>query len=986
MSRIRPTHGVALLSISLAIVALLIAPVGVLGASARVAGLPTHAAAATHSGSAAFGAVLLGARPASPVSAGGRVYQTLTSQFPGAAQNDRIAADNATDTVYSVSVSSTLVTAYNATTGTVLRSILLTNDTAYGQGFDIAYDNRSGELYVGMEYYDGTEYVGLVAVLDAATFHWITNITFASSGVPSFLPYRELYDYGTNQLLVENESTQDQFAVNVTTNTLATFLENPCSLPSSSGCTSEWGMFEWEYFGLGTIVVVPSGSAYADVVLLGGTPALDVVDGGFDVASFNGFLVGPGAYSAITGDVYFLNATGNGTILAFNNTGSYLGMAQEGAATPYALVSDPSTGWLVLAAGNTTGTGDQLYGIDPVSGVIFWETSNASEPWYDAITDLVPFDAPNGTGYVTTSGSYSVAAGELVLLPASGPPYAVVVTTYPASPDDWFDLVADPATGMFYEIGSGPNELVALHETTGVIAWTAPFPGGAQGEWVTPDAADGAVYASGSDGVWAYSATTGALLGTLPLSFNPEYDAFGFGHLLYVTDTVNETIQAYSTAGGPGTFVWAATIQLAPNSDPCSLSASPVAEVVADLSCFLGNITQIDTVASHGTVLNVSGSPQGYAANFNASGALFVGNESFGGLGIQVYSAGTWAKVRFLPSPIAVNALDFVPQLNAVLVANDSAGPGGPLALLNATTGAVLATFHVPGQIGYPAVDPATGALAATTESGEMFLANLVALPSAVSGLNAHGGNTTLNVSWTAATGPSGFPVTSYDVYTSSSASGPWTSAGTTTTTSLSVSGLTDGTTYYTTVRATGGSGTGPSVSPVSGVPLGVPYPPGGVTTGATTTSTVALTWQAPSNTGGASITGYTVLYATSTTGPWTSLSAGTGTSATVSSLSSGTTYYFEVEAANSVGTSHPSASASAPTAHSGGLLGSGSSGSNLLLIGAGIVILIVVIAAVALLMMRRGKTGGGSGGPATPPSGAVGAPGSPPAPPPGAA
>jgi hypothetical protein len=986
MRRIRPAHGVALLSISLAIVALLIAPVGILGGSSRATNTAAAPAAASHSAAASRGSSAPSAGPALAVTAGNRVYQTHASAFPGVSQDARIAPDNATGIIYSVSTSTSLVTAYNSTTGVLLRSTLLSNDSVDAVGMDIAYDNISGALYVGLYYNTVNGSVGFIAVLDAATFHGITNISFADSGVPTFLPYRELFDYRTNQLAVENASTQDTFTVNVTTNTLATFLEVPCSEPSDTGCTSYWGMFWMDAANVGWLLILPSGAGYCYSIVLQTNLTYDAVEPGIN-DTVNGFLFGPGAFSPLTDDVYFMNATGNGTLAEYNQSGFYLGEASVGAAAPYAMVTDPSTGWLVLAAGNSSGYGDQLYGISPISGVVFWETSNSSLPWYVTITELVPFDAPNGTGYVTTAGTTSASTSELVLLPPTGPPYAVVVTTYASIPDDWFSVAADPATGMFYEVANNPDELVALQETTGAVAWVAPFPGAVDGQWAAVDATDGVVYVAGTDAVWAFSVTTGTLLGTLVLPFTPYYDAFGFGHLLYLTDVGNETIQAYSTAGGPGTFAWFATIQLAALSDPCSLSASPVAEVVADLSCGFGNIAQIDTVASHGTVLNVSGNSNGYAANFNATGALFVGNETYGGYGVQVYSAGTWAKVRFLPAPFAVNALDFDPLLNALLVANGSAGPQGPLALINATTGATLAMFRVPAPLGYPAVDPATGALVTTSGSGEALLANLVALPSAVSGLVVHGGNASLNVSWTAATGPSGFPITSYDVSTSASALGPWTSAGTATTTSTTLPGLTDGTTYFVTVRAVGASGMGPSVSPVSGVPLGTPYPPSGVTTGATTTSSVALTWQAPANTGGASITGYTVLYATSSSGPWTSLAAGTTSSTTVSSLSSGTTYYFEVEAANSVGTGHPSSAASASTTHSGsgGLLGSGSGGSSLLLIGVGIVLVILVIAAVAFVMMRKGKTGG-SGAPATPPSGAVGGTESPPAPPPGAA
>jgi hypothetical protein len=62
-------------------------------------------------------------------------------------------------------------------------------------------------------------------------------------------------------------------------------------------------------------------------------------------------------------------------------------------------------------------------------------------------------------------------------------------------------------------------------------------------------------------------------------------------------------------------------------------------------------------------------------------------------------------------------------------------------------------------------------------------------------------------------------------------------------------------------------------------------------------TAQVTLTWAAPAATGGSAITGYTV--ATSPGGTTTV----TGTSATITGLTSGTAYTFTVTANNGVGT-----------------------------------------------------------------------------------
>jgi fibronectin type III domain protein len=1005
MSRMRPFQGALALTIVFAVVALMVVPAGTMRPG-NSTGAVSHRSSPGATGperSTGFvsshvapAAPVPGARPAVPVPVGNRVYQTHASAFPGVVQSGRIATDLATGTVYSVSQTSALITAYNGMTGILLRSMLFTDERGNPHGTDIALDNLSHTLYVSVQ--NGP--VAQVDVIDATTFAFVTNITFANSTDPTFAPYRELFDYRTPQLLLENTTNQDVFSVNVATNTLAAFLPVSCAGYQPLGCTSVFGMFFMDSV-VGWLAIVPAGSGYCWSIVLGTTAALDVVASGFNGTVPN-YLFGPGTYSAFTTDTYFANYSGDGTVVAFNQSGVYIGKVPTGAATPLALLVDPATDVMALSCQNASGAGDLLTGIDPVSGLVVWSTSNSSLPSYESASELAVLDAANGTGYFTTSGTYGSTA-ELVLLLLSTP-YAVVVTTYSSAPSSSSYVAADPAVGLVYELTGGPSDVVAVSEATGAVQWTVKFADTVSLDWLAVDSVGGAVYVATNSGpngeIWVLAPSTGAYLGALPTTFAPNYDAFGFGHLLYLTDGNNNTIQVYSTAGAPGTLTWSATIQLAANSGPCSLSASPVAEVVADLSCgSLGAIVQISTVAAHTTVKNVSGSPQGFAANFNASGDLYVGNVGAFNTSVQVYTAGTWATGRLLPSPIPVDFVDFVPGLNAVLVSSYPVGASanGPIAVLNASTGAVLGTFRTPGPIGAPAVDPASGTIVATSSAAEMLIANLVATPSAVSGLGAQGGNGTLNVSWSAATAPGGFPVSTYDISTSSASTGPWTGAGSTSTTTFSVTGLTDGTTYYVTVRALGTSGNGPNAAPVSAVPLGVPYPPTGLIASAPTTSSVALSWHTPSVTDGAAVTGYTVLYARSATGPWTAVSGGSGTSATVSSLSAGTTYFFQVEATNSVGTGHPSASASASTSSSsgsGGTLG-GAGGSTWWLIGAAIALVLIVIGVAAFLMMRRGRPGrsvssaptgppsGAIGAPEGPPPGAMGGPGSPPPPPP---
>jgi hypothetical protein len=109
-------------------------------------------------------------------------------------------------------------------------------------------------------------------------------------------------------------------------------------------------------------------------------------------------------------------------------------------------------------------------------------------------------------------------------------------------------------------------------------------------------------------------------------------------------------------------------------------------------------------------------------------------------------------------------------------------------------------------------------------------------------------------------------------------------------------------------------------VGPVGWVASGTPTAPAQVTGLSATpgSAQVALSWTAPSS-GGSAITDYTVQYrVTSVGGAWSTFShtAGTATSRTVTGLTNGTGYDFQVAAVNSVGTgTYSSTIAATPTA-----------------------------------------------------------------------
>src|SRR5262249_14453006 len=129
----------------------------------------------------------------------------------------------------------------------------------------------------------------------------------------------------------------------------------------------------------------------------------------------------------------------------------------------------------------------------------------------------------------------------------------------------------------------------------------------------------------------------------------------------------------------------------------------------------------------------------------------------------------------------------------------------------------------------------------------------------------------------------------------------------------VTVTGLVNGTTYYFRMTAVNKVGEGPASNEVPAIPRTVPGAPAGLTA-TPGNSKVTLAWTPPAS-GGAPITGYIIYEGTSPggeTGTPVNGSPVTANSYTITGLTNGTTYYFEVAAANAAGLSPLSGEASA--------------------------------------------------------------------------
>jgi len=169
-------------------------------------------------------------------------------------------------------------------------------------------------------------------------------------------------------------------------------------------------------------------------------------------------------------------------------------------------------------------------------------------------------------------------------------------------------------------------------------------------------------------------------------------------------------------------------------------------------------------------------------------------------------------------------------------------------------------------------------------------------VPGAPTAVTAVPGNGFAIVSFTAPVSTGGAAISGYTV---TSSPGGVTGTGTSTDRSITVNGLSNGTSYIFTVTATNVAGIGaPSSSSLAVTPRTVPGAPTGVSAIREEASAI-VSFTAPAFDGGAAITGYTAI---SIPGGFT----GTGTSSpiTVTGLTEGTSYTFMVMATNEVGNS----------------------------------------------------------------------------------
>ena len=180
-------------------------------------------------------------------------------------------------------------------------------------------------------------------------------------------------------------------------------------------------------------------------------------------------------------------------------------------------------------------------------------------------------------------------------------------------------------------------------------------------------------------------------------------------------------------------------------------------------------------------------------------------------------------------------------------------------------------------------------------------------------------GNTQLAALWTATTN-NGSAITDYDVRYKESATTTWKewdANATSTTPSVTITGLTNGTAYDVQARATNAVGDGAWSDTATGTPATTPSAPSAPTLTAGASASMTAGWSAPSSDGGSPVTAYEVRYSSDSGANWSSANVTVNfaaRTATITGLAGGSSYVAQVRAVNARGNGAWSASSASLT------------------------------------------------------------------------
>ena len=892
----------------------------------------------------------------------GHYYDVTDRITEGVGPANFVAVDPESGVVFAASRYGGEVTAFGEANETLFRFVNL-NPNGLIETFDL--DTLHHLIWIGVQpekAYYGYTGDSFVWGLDENTFALRVTIPLFPGSAHPFGPSRGLFVPESGKLYLQNGSGAVA-VLNTSTDLVAPVI--PVPFPGSYGT----GL---SFYSNGSNSFVIAGVGQGGWFSISLTN--DTMIGSYPFSS--SVYLGEPAADPPNGYVWFRNASADGLVKFYPN-GSFGGSYPLNTST-YGLTVFPSLNTMVFSS-SVGAVGDVVISMNALNlQVVGWRPTGSQPSEY-------AFDS--ATASVVTGGYDNGSLLNLQLYNLT------VLHRYPAFPSFRGSTAVDPARGRYFVGELDPASITGYNESNGSAVWRTA------GGWVANatgwsqdiDPRAGVLYSTSQGSrlqLLEFSEDNGSFLRNLSLAQH-EYSSG-----LWIDPEHRILYASYVGFGNPGVIVYDLTgaavlrnITLPSWFDVCGGNVNPATTSLYLQSCGAqDNVSELSGTNFTRFALHDLPSGRNYP-NYvshdiavNASGYGFVPTSGGRTANLSILAPGRPAQDRLLALPNGLNANSVAVDDPAGLLYVDSSPFEGadPIGVYDESTLAPLGNLTQPIATTNLAVDPLTSTvISPLVWSSQIVTLRAIPVPASPTLLNLTPGNDSLTARWAPSPVAEGFAIDGYDVSVSSDAGQTWAVAARPVGPSVRLDGLVDGTSYLVRVAAFGVGGTSPWSAVATATPVGVPYPPTGLTLAPSGSTGISVSWSPPTVTGGLPILNYTVQYRAGT-GAWTEVSAGPASRASLTGLEAGTAYTVRVVAWNRAGNSSPSAEAQlVPGETASGLFG--------VPVPYVLVLLLLVIAAIvaALVLFRRRRAPPApSVPPATPPPGALGpAPPSPPAP-----